>query len=196
MAGPLRAVSEAITSHADVQDWLRTAAFEAAMRLEGEADVQATSMAYATLLDDLEHRFPVLLEAVSKLTGGCARLALDWRPLYPQYSRLYLDFGVDFSVDRFYLLNDFSGCSFAITAVSRGLPPGFPFPNRPNEANGIIAHGGRCVGLRIREHNIGGGRRRTIAFLPMGYQPLENLSETEAAEALRQFFSDPRPAPH
>ena len=89
---------ETITRTPDVQAWVRTASYRAAMSVGYQGDIESAAAAYGYMLDDLRERFPSLVAAVHDLTAGCARLDLHWRPLSPQYSRVRLDFGTDFGV--------------------------------------------------------------------------------------------------
>lgn len=183
----LREVSERITSHPSIQSWLHEASYEVAQEFGGMADMQAETQAYGAMIDRLEQRFPALVDAVHALTDGCGRLDLHWRPLDPNYSRVYIDFGRTFNVDVFYRLAALSPreAGRALQTVKTALPKGTPFPNRPNTATGIAGHNGTCVGIRyhdqVDEH---GTRWHRVTLLPKSQEPIKNLREEEAAQPL------------
>jgi hypothetical protein len=193
----LEAASRAMTNAPAVQSWLHTASFESAMGLEMQSDLQAAATAYGAMLDDLHATFGPLVEAVRDLTDGCGTLDLHWRPLSPQFSTLRIAFSVDYDVRVFHRLGaDLVTPEVARTALQRiakALPKGDPFPNRPNETTGMLAHAGRCLGVRLREHRAGGGRRRSVTLLPPQHEPLEDLSEAEASRAIAQWYQRDAP---
>ncbi|NBC18737.1 MAG: hypothetical protein GVY18_15645 [Bacteroidetes bacterium] len=193
----VEAASRVMTNAPDVQSWLHTASFESAMGLEMQSDLQAAAMAYGAMLDDLHDTFGPLVEAVRELTDGCGTLDLHWRPLSPQFSTLRIAFGTDYDVRVFHRIEaDLVTPEVARTAlqhVARALPKGDPFPNRPNEATGMLSHDRHCLGVRVREHAADGGRRRTVTLLPPQHEPLERLSEAEAARAIAQWFQRDAP---
>jgi len=101
----LQDVSEKITSHPSIQTWLHEATFEAVQGLTGVPDLQAQAQAHRRLLDQLEEHFAPLVDAVHDLTDGCGHLDVHWRPLEPNYSRVYVDFACTFTVDVFHRLD-------------------------------------------------------------------------------------------
>jgi len=190
----LEAASRVMTNAPAVQSWLHTASFESAMGLEMQSDMQAAAMAYGAMLDDLHDTFGPLVEAVRELTDGCGKLDLHWRPLSPQFSTLRIAFGTDYDVRVFHRIEaDLVTPEVARTAlhrIAKALPKGDPFPNRPNEATGMLSHDGHCLGVRLREHHADAGRRRTVTLLPPQHEPLADLSEADAARAIAQWFQD------
>jgi hypothetical protein len=188
----VEAASRVMTNAPAVQSWLHTASFESAMGLEMQSDVQAAATAYGAMLDDLHATFGPLVEAVRELTGGCGTLDLHWRPLSPQFSTLRIAFSTDYDVRVFRRID--AGlvtpevARTALQHVAKALPKGDPFPNRPNEAAGMLSHDGHCLGVQIREHHADGGRRRTVTLRPPQHEPLERLSESDAARAIAQWF--------
>lgn len=188
----LEAASRAMTNAPSVQDWLHTASFESAMGLEMQADMEAAAMAYGAMLDDLHDTFAPLVAAVRELTGGCGRLDLHWRPLAPQFSTLRITFGTDYPVQVFYRIEAAAvtpeAARAALRRVTAALPKGDPFPNRPNEATGMLAHDASCLGVRVLERQAERGRRRTVTLLPKQHEPVERLSEDEAIRGIVQWF--------
>lgn len=187
----LRDTSERITSHPSVQAWLHEASFAAAQTMAGTTGIQAQARAYRHMIDQLEEHFAPLAEAVRELTDGCGRLDLHWRPLEPNYSRIYIDFGRDFDVDVFCRLTALTPdeAERALQTVRAALPRGAPFPKRPNTATGLVSYDGSCIGLRfvdrLDEH---GGRQRRVILLPYDREPAENLRENEAVRMLIGLF--------
>lgn len=187
----LREVSERITSHPSIQSWLHEASFDAAQGFGGMSDMQAQAHAYGQMVDRLTQRFPALVDAVHDLTAGCGHLDLHWRPLEPNYSRIYINFGRNFSVDVFYRLDTLAPdeAQQALQTVKAALPRGTPFPNRPNTVTGIAGHDGTCVGIRfsdqVDEH---GTRWLSVTLLPKHREPVKNLREDEAAQPLIDLF--------
>lgn len=184
-------VSERITSHPSVQTWLHDATFDAAQGLGGMPTMQAEAHAYGEMLDGLEARFPALVEAVDEMTHGCGTLDLHWRPLEPNYSRIYIRFEHGFDVDLCYPLDSISrnALSKALHAVRDALPQGAPFPNRPNEATGLVVHHGTSAGMRYTDRIGDNGQRwRRITLLAPNREPLKGLEEDDALQALMQYF--------
>lgn len=183
----LQTVSETITQAEPVQSWLRNAATNAAEGLGQRRGMQAEMQGYARLMDDLEDAFPELLAAVSELTAGCGTVDLNWRPLQPTRSRLYVAFDRDVDVDLFVRLDDCTTqlARDAFGAIAEALPEGEPYPNRPNTITGLVAREGTSVGVRLKEHlQKERGRRRTVTLLPSDGAPVENLAAAEAPRRL------------
>lgn len=180
------AAGRAVTRAPAVQHWLRTRAVEIGLDLENPS-AEAQARTHRRLLDGLDDHLPGLFDAVDTATAGCATLNLHWRPLAPDYTRLYLDFGRGFDVQVFVRLDDPTPAA-AITALQRvldALPRGAPFPKRPNEAGGVIAVPDRCVGVRVFEHlTEQSARRRALILRPPDGRTLEDLSTAEAVEQL------------
>lgn len=187
----LQDVSEQITSHPRIQSWLQEASFEAARGLAGMPDMQARAQAYGYMLDQLKEHFAPLVRAVHDLTDGCGHLDLHWRPLEPNYSRIYVTFDHNFDVDVFYRLDALTSddAAQALRTVKNALPKGTPFPNRPNEATGLVSHEGTCAGVRYKDWIDENGKRwRSVALLPNDRDPVKNLREEETAAALLKLF--------
>lgn len=184
-------VSERITSHPSVQSWLHDASYEAAQGLGGMPNMQAEAQAYGQMLDGLEEHFPALVEAVDALTQGCGQLDLHWRPLEPNYSRIYLRFERAFEIDLCYPLASITreDLTSAVRAVREALPKSTPFPNRPNEVTGLVIHDGVDVGVRYTDRVGDDGQRwRRVTLLAEDREPLNDLTENDAVEALRRYF--------
>jgi hypothetical protein len=164
---------------------------EAADGLGQMSGVQGEMMGYMHMMDDLEDTLPNLLEAVADLTDGCGTVDLHWRPLQPNFSRLYVDFDRDFTAKLFVRLD---GCTRdaardAIQAVAAALPKGEPFPNRPNTVTGLVAHNGVGVGVRVNEHlREDRSTTHSVTLLPNGESTLENLAAGDAARELLQLL--------
>ena len=187
----LQTVSEKITQAEPVQSWLRNASTKAAEGLGRRAGMQAEMQGYARLMDDLEDALPELLAAVSDLTAGCGTVDLNWRPLQPTLSRLYVDFDREVDVDLFVRLTDCTAeaAREGLTTVAEALPEGEPYPNRPNTVTGLVARDGDSVGVRVKEHlREDRGRRRSITLLPSTTAPIENLSDAEASRRLLRLL--------
>lgn len=184
-------VSEEITSHPSIQSWLHRAPFEAAQPLGGMADLQARAHAHGRMQEDLKAQFPELVDAVRTLTQGCGHLDLHWRPLEPNYSRVYIDFRRGFDVALCYPLDTLAARAIqrALQAVEAALPAGTPFPNRPNTATGLVVHEGHGLGVRYTDR-IGENdqRWRRVTLLPPDREPLKNLRPPEAPQAVRRYF--------
>jgi hypothetical protein len=188
----LQTVSEKITQTEAVQTWLHDASMEAAAGLGQVSGMQAEMQGYMRMMDDLEAELPALVAAVEELTDGCGHVDLHWRPLQPNFSRLYVAFDRDFKVKLFV---PFSDCTTdaareAIATVADALPKGEPFPNRPNEVTGLVAREGQSVGVRLKEHlrEGGSGTYRSVTLLPPNQDPLEKLDLSEAARRLHRFL--------
>lgn len=185
-------VSERITSARSVQLWLHDASYEAAQDLARQSDLQAQAMAHRRMMDDFEETFGALIEAVHDLTEGCGTIELNWRPLAPNYSKLYIDFGRDFTADVFVRLSECTPdeAKRALDTVQAALPKGEPFPNRPNVATGLIAHAGQCVGLQVYDR-IGDNRRRwrSVTLLPKEREPIENVRLDQAPRRLLKLLA-------
>jgi len=187
----LQTVSEKITQTEAVQSWLHSASMEAAAGLGQMSGVQGEMMGYMRMMDDLEDSLPNLLAAVSNLTEGCGTVDLHWRPLQPNFSRLYVDFDRDFTAKLFVRLEDCTGeaARNALQTVSAALPKGEPFPNRPNTVTGMVARGGLGMGVRVKEHiRENQTTTRSVTLLPDDQSPLENLSVEDAAQELLQHL--------
>lgn len=187
----LREASERITSHPSVQSWLHEASFEVTHAMRGGSDMQGQAQAHGRMLDALEARFAPLVAAVQALTEGCGRLDLHWRPLEPNYSRIYIDFGRGYTVDVFYRLDALTPdeAHQALHVVKTALPRGEPFPNRPNTATGLAGHAGTCIGIRYSDQlDEQGARRQRITLLPPDGEPVKHRAEERAARALLDLF--------
>lgn len=183
LSDSLRAAGDTITRTERVQDWLRNASMEAAEGLGHTSGLQGEMQGYMRMMNALEDRFPELIDAVEDLTEGCGKVNLHWRPLHPVYSRLYIDFDKDYSVDVFHRLSDRSqeAARQALEAVAEHLPEGTPFPNRPNTVTGLVALQGYCLGIRVKEHVRENSRRRyrSVTLFPPDQSPIEALSVEE-----------------
>jgi hypothetical protein len=187
----LQTVSEKITNAPPVQAWLRRASTQAAEALGPSSGLQGPMQGYMQLTDDLETAFPNLVTAVRALTHGCGRLDLDWRPLNPTLSRLYIAFDRDLTVTVFCSLSDCTpeAARSVLDTVAAALPEGEPFPNRPNTATGLVARGDTALGVRVKAHaDPERGRYRTVTLLPKERSPLENLTPRDAERALLQLL--------
>lgn len=189
---PLAEASERVTAHPAVQKWLREAGFEAARGLRG-GDAMAQAQAHGRMTRDLKEQFPALVKAVEEATGGCGELALQWRPLQPNYSKVSLSFfDGEFDPDVFCALRSpaLSAAKRALRIVREALPEGEPFAGRPNEAAGVLEHGGRCLGVRYRERAAGEDeRRRSVALVPAPDDETDEHTEAEAARGVVAYFA-------
>jgi hypothetical protein len=189
----MQEVSEQMTNAAPVQRWLRSASYEAAMQASRPqpGDMQAEAAAYGALRDDLREHFASLARAVRDLTHGQGRLDVKWRPLSPNYTRLYIDFGLDYEIDLFVRLKAASPdeARRALDAAADALPRSEPFPNRPNERTALVALDDRQLGVRVREHQADPGRRRTVTLLPDGDSAESDVALDEAPERVVQHLT-------
>ncbi len=195
LASSLQEVGDAITQTEAVQSWLRRASMEAAEGLGQMSGMQGEMQGYMNMMADLEDSLPNLLTAVEEVTDGCGHVDLHWRPLQPNYSRLYVSFDRDFSVQVFARLSECSrdAAEAVLTTVADALPEGTPFPNRPNTVTGLVAHDGRGLGLRVSERlrEGGSGTTRSVTLLPRNQSPWEQLGWTEAVRGvLRDLCSE------
>lgn len=188
----LQAVSDKITQTEEVQTWLQRASLNAAEGLEQLSGVQGKMRGYMQMMEDLEESLPNLVAAVDDLTAGCGAVDLQWRPLQPNFSRLYLSFDRDYKVEVFCRL---SACREeaareTLTIVAGALSAGDPFPNRPNTATGLAAREGNATGIRVKEslRKEESGTIRSVTLLPSNQNDIEDLSETEAARRLLQLL--------
>jgi hypothetical protein len=189
----LAEASERITAHPAVQKWLREAGFEAARGLRG-GDAMAQAQAHGRMARDLKEQFPTLVEAVREATGGCGELALQWRPLHPNYSKVYLSFfDGAFDPDVFCALRSpaLSAVRDALRAVREALPKGEPFAGQPNEAAGVLEHDGRCLGVRYRERasEKEGRPRRSVALVPAPGDETDEHTDEQAARGVVAYFA-------
>jgi len=184
-------LSERLTSHPSIQAWLHDASFEAAQGLQGMADIQAQAQAHGRMMESLVERFPELVEAVTEMTHGCGSLDMHWRPLEPNYSRVYIGFNRSFDIDLCYPINTVAreAVDDAFEAVADALPAGTPFPNRPNTATGLVVHRGTGVGVRYSDRVTETDQRlRRVTLLATDREPLENAAPADAAAALLRYF--------
>lgn len=187
----LQTASDRITRSAPVQRWLQEASMEAAEGLGQMSGVQGEMMGYMRMMENLEAALPALVEAVDELTEGCGQLELNWRPLNPNFSRLYIDFDRDFTVKVFCRLSDCTreAVRDVMATIAEALPAGEPFPNRPNTVTGFVARDGRGIGVRIKDHQgPERGRHRTVTLLPESQEPIESLAPAKAVQALHQLL--------
>lgn len=197
LSSSLQDVSDRITRSPSVQSWLQRASMEAAEGLVDTPGMQGEMMGYMRMMDDLEASLPALVAAVEELTDGCGTIDLNWRPLNPNFSRLYIDFDRDFTVKVFTRLADCSAeaVGSALNTVANALPGGDPFPNRPNTITGLVARNGSGLGVRVKEHLGEEGRRyRSVTLLPAGRDPMEGLEPPVAVRQVLQLLCDDRSA--
>lgn len=164
---------------------------EAAQGLTNASGLQGEMMGYMRMIDDLEASLPALVRAVEELTEGCGRIDLNWRPLNPNFSRLYIDFDRDYRVKVFARLTDCSAeaARRAIDVIAGALPDSEPFPNRPNTATGLVARDGTGLGVRVSEHLGEEGRRsRSVTLLPAEGDRTERLGLSAATHQLLQLL--------
>lgn len=183
----LQAVSERITQSPVVQSWLQEASMEAAEGLEDRSGMQGEMRGYMRIMDALEDQLPTLLAAVNEFTEGLGRVDLHWRPLQPNFSRLYVDFDRDYTVNLFVRLAECTpeGTQKTLDTVASALPEGEPFPNRPNTVTGLVARANTGVGVQVKEfHREDRSVSRSLTLLPPNQTPVENLSTAEATRSL------------
>jgi hypothetical protein len=189
----LREVSDTLTRTDVVQQWLHDASMDAAEGLGDVSGMQGEMQGYMRMMNALEDRFPNLLDAVDELTEGCGSVDLHWRPMNPNFSRVEIAFDRDFTVKLFVQIETLTAeaARSALATVADALPDGNPFPNRPNTVTGLVAHGGACPGVRVREHLSEDGQETycTVTLLPETSDDIENLSESDAAVRLRQVLA-------
>jgi len=188
----LQTVSEQITQTETVQTWLQEASMSAAEGLGQMPGMQGEMMGYMRMMDELDEALPELLAAVDELTDGCGDVDLHWRPLQPNFSRLYVSFDREYTVKLFVRLDACTdeAAHAALDTIAEALPKGEPFPNRPNTITGLVARDGRSIGVRVSEHlrEEGSGTTRSVTLLPDEEQPKEGLSLSEAVRQLRQVL--------
>jgi len=192
LSSSLRAVSDTITRTETVQSWLQRASMEAAEGLGGMSGLQGEMQGYMNMMADLEESLPHLVTAVDDLTEGFGRVDLNWRPLQPNFSRLYVAFDRDYTVKVFTHLEACTAeaARDVLATVAAALPEGDPFPNRPNVVTGLAARDGHGVGVRVKEHlrEDGAGTRRSVTLLPEDREPREDLPPAEAPRALLRLL--------
>lgn len=192
LSSSLDSVSEAIMQAAPVQSWLRSASTEAAEGLGRPSGMQAQMSGYLRMRNDLEEALPELVAAVDDLTYGCGHLDVEWRPLQPTQSRVYVSFDRDYTVRVFCPLEKCTteAARDVLATVADTLPEGEPFPNRPNTVTGLVATEHRGIGVRVKEHltQDRSGRYRTVTLLPPDQSPLENLDGREATRRLLRLL--------
>lgn len=175
-----------------VQNWLRSASTAAAEGLGPTPGMQAEMTGYARLKRELQEALPQLAAAVDELTNGWGHLDVEWRPLQPTQSRVYVAFDCDFSVSVFCRLPECTPTAVreALSTVADALPQGEPFPNRPNKVTGLVASEQTKIGVRVKEHlrQDRSGRVRTVTLLPPNQSVLENLDETDATRRLHHLL--------
>lgn len=188
----LEAANEVIMQTEVVQSWLRTASMEAAESLGQQRGRQGEMQGYGHMMDALEEELPSLVRAVEELTEGFGTLDVEWRPMQPTLSSLYVSFDCSYTVTLFCRLPDCTdeAARSAIATVVEALPEGQPFPKRPNEVTGVLAREGRGVGVRVKEHlrEDGSGTAQSVALLPPDEQPTDNLSGPEVVHRLLRLL--------
>lgn len=186
----LQTVSERITQTEAVQNWLRSASMKAAEGLGETSGLQGEMQGYMRMMEDLKTELPELLDAVEELTDGYGGLDLHWRPLQPNYSRLYVDFDLDYEIELFIRLNECTSdaAQSAVATITNALSEGDPFPNRPNVATGLVVRNGRGVGVRVKRHlrEDRSGTYRSVTLLPRNDAPIENVEASTASRHLLQ----------
>ena len=186
----LREAGECITQAPSVQKWLHTASFEAAEGLGQMDATQAEAEGYWRMMEGLKQRFPELVAAVEELTDGCASLDIHWRPLAPNFTRLYLRTTGDRDCDLVVRLPETTAPAVrtVLQAIVRALPDGTPFPNRPHEATGMVVYNGHCLTVRVREHRgkEGTGSRHTVVLF-QGDASSDPLSMDAAIQHIQAF---------
>jgi hypothetical protein len=196
LSSSLETVSDVIMQATPVQNWLRSASTAAAEGLGQSQDMKSEMAGYVRMKNELEEALPQLVAAVDELTNGCGHLDVEWRPLQPTQSRVYVAFDRNFTVSLFYPLSECTGEATreALSTVADALPQGDPFPNRPNEVTGLVASEQEAVGVRMKEHltQDRGGRYRIVTLLPPDRSALENLDVSEATRRLLHLLcADP-----
>ena len=192
----LQTVSEQITRTEGVQTWLQEASMRAAEGLGQTSGMQAEMQGYMRMMDDLEAHLPNLVTAVDDLTDGIGSLDLHWRPLSPNYSRLYITFDRDYTLSLFCRLSKCTAdaAQDVLDTIGEALPEGDPFPGRPNDVTALVAHDGRALGVRLKEHLAEeGGRYRTVTLLPDNGDAVEQLSPPDAVTKIRRRLCDTTP---
>lgn len=193
----LETANDTIMQTKEVQSWLRSTSMEAAEALGQQRGRQGEMQGYAHMMEALEAELPSLLEAIDELTEGCGTIDLEWRPMQPTSSRLYVSFDRPYTVDLFYRLADCTeeATQAAVAAVVKALPEGKPFPNRPNEVTGLVAHGGRGIGVRVKEHvrDDGSGTAKSVSLLPPNQESTKALSGPEVVRRLQQLLCSTYP---
>ncbi|MDQ7039818.1 MAG: hypothetical protein Q9M35_02665 [Rhodothermus sp.] len=189
---PLRKIEDLLNADAELQQWLQEAAYRAAMEAAGQADPYALSAAYQRLQDELTTRFHELATAIAQLTQGCGRLRLNWQPDAPNYSRVEIDFGRDYTVDLFIQLPEpsFAVLRQVLEHLRRLLPSDDPYPRRPHQVTALLAFQGRCPALRLYDHLTSSGRYQTAIVLLPDQKPSEEMSPENALRLLLAYFSD------
>lgn len=184
----LRSASDEITRTEAVQEWLHDASMEAAAGLGDVSGVQGQMQGYMRMMDRLEEQFPALLDAVDDLTDGYGRVDLHWRPMNPNFSRLYIAFDQEYTVTLFTRLAEptIDAAQAAVQTVADALPEGSPFPNRPNTVTGLVAFEGRGLGVQVSERLSDNHEHlyRTVTLRPEEREALDKLSPEEAMERL------------
>lgn len=150
------------------------------------------------MMDALKRDLPNLVAAIDELTDGHGHLELHWRPLQPNFSRLYVEFDVDYSVDLCVRLSacTASAAQTTLATIADALPDGSPFPGRPHRRTGFVVHEGRGLGVRVYEHlqRDQSTTYQSITVLSPGGNAMENLSRADALEPLLQSLcDDPQP---
>lgn len=190
----LDAASEVITRSEAVQTWLQHATTEAAQELRNVSGMQGQMRGYAQMMDALETELPNLVAAVDDLTDGYGHLDLHWRPLQPNFSRLYVEFDVDYSVDLCVRLSACtpSAAQDTLAAIADALPDGTPFPGRPNRSTGFVVREGRGLGVRVNEHlhRDQSATYQSITLLSPSGDTTETLSRSDVLEPLLQSLCD------
>ncbi len=192
LSSSLEAVGEALMQASLVQNWLRSASTAAADDLGQTPGMQAEMTGYVRMKKELQEALPQLAAAVDELTNGWGHLDVEWRPLQPTQSRVYVAFDCNFSVSVFCRLPECTPAAVreALSTVADALPRGEPFPNRPNEVTGLVASEQTRIGVRVKEHlrQDRSGRHRTVTLLPPDHSALENLDETDATRRLHHLL--------
>ncbi|MEM9666141.1 MAG: hypothetical protein AAF970_14480 [Bacteroidota bacterium] len=180
-----------LTNDPEVQDWLRPAALEAAMHLQGGHDPIAAAQAYGDLLDGLHRTLPHLIEAVAAVTGGHGRLDVDWRPMTPEYSRLNLTFRLGVKPDLLVRLKEIEegAIEALLTSLVAHLPPGDPFPGRPHRVRAVLLAGGHAIGLELQASSGGDRSQDRYSLKAQGGHWSDPYPLLQTTQALHQGLS-------
>ncbi len=172
LRGPLqrsmRRTSDRMTNHPAVQEWLRNASLEAAVEVGNLSDTEASARAYSFMREQLAEKFPSLLDAIHKLTHGHGTVDINWRPLAPQFSSLFLTFPPHDSIDISVPLETVNpdAISAATDRMIEALPKGLPFPKHPHTVDAMLTSSRIAVHARVEDRNEGGQRRVRNFMLP------------------------------
>lgn len=181
-------LKDRLTNHPEIQAWLPSASIRSVEGLEDMDEASMSAYAFGNLMADLEAAFPELVQAVRRLTGGCGKLTIHWRPSDPQYSTLGLEFGTAHDVHLLRNVSNERGIERAIVeflnVLADKVPPGMPARGRPDRATGLVVRKDHCVYVEFKVENTGRDVSRSASIRTAYERKSEAVTQENIVERI------------